>query len=183
MVQLNFTPFPVLETERLLLRKPAREDRQQFFEMRGNATTMQYIPRPLATSIEDADAIMETINGFTDRNEKINWSIIEKSTGTMVGMIGYPNFKPEYYRAEVGYVMHHAHTRKGYAFEALQCVLDYGFNQLKLHSIEAIIRPENEASRQLIQKAGFVREAYFKDYVFFNGRFVDEEVYSLIAPE
>ena len=101
----------------------------------------------------------------------------------MGGMIGYPNFKPEYYRAEVGYVMHHAHTRRGYAFESLQCVLDYGFNQLKLHSIEAIIRPENEASRQLIQKAGFVREAYFKDYVFFDGRFVDEEVYSLIAPE
>lgn len=180
MVTLNFTPFPVLETERLILRRPGPQDRQMTFEIRSNPDTMQYIPRPLAKTIEDADALIAMMNGFADRNEKINWAITVKGDDTMVGMIGYPNFRPEYYRAEVGYVQHHDYRGKGYTSEALSAVLDYGFHTLGLHSIEAIIRPENIASKSLVMKHGFVKEAYFKDYVFHNGQFVDEEVYSLI---
>lgn len=182
MEQLNFTPFPVLETELLILRKPALQDRQMLFEIRSNATTMQYIPRPMAKTIEDADALLEMINGFTDRNEKINWAITEKGNDTMIGMIGYPNFKPESHRAEVGYVMHHEHLRKGITIEALKAVVDYAFTVWKLHSIEAIICTENTASANLIEKAGFVREALFRDYVYHRDRYWDEYVYSLITP-
>lgn len=181
MLNMNFTPFPVLETERLILRKPAAQDVQMLFEIRSNADTMKYIPRPLARTMDDAEALLQMIIGFIDRNEKINWAITVKGDDTMLGMIGYPNFRPEYYRAEVGYVQHHEYRGNGYTEEALRAVLDYGFQQLKLHSIEAIIRPENEASRNLVKKLGFVKEAYFKDYVFHNGKFVDEEVYSLIT--
>lgn len=182
MLNINFAPFPVLETERLILRKPAAHDLQMLFEIRSNADTMKYIPRPLTKTMDDADALLEMIIGFIDRNEKINWAITVKGDDTMLGMIGYPNFKPESHRAEVGYVQHHNYRGKGYTAEALKAVLDYGFQQLKLHSIEAIIRPENEASRNLVQKFGFIKEAYFRDYVFHNNRYWDEEIYSLINP-
>lgn len=182
MLTLNFSPFPILETERLVLRKLAATDRQTVFEIRSNPETMQYIPRPLAKTIEDADALIDMINGFADRDEKINWAITEKGNDTLVGIIGYHQFKPESDRAEVGYVLHHKYLRRGIAQEALKVVLDYGFNEMKSHSIEAIIRPENIASRKLVENAGFVQEAYFKDYVFHDGRYLDETVYSLINP-
>ena len=182
MLQLNFQPFPVLETERLVLRNIRHSDKQEMFEIRSNETTMQYIPRPLAKTPEDALAIIDMIMGFTERNERINWTITEKGVDKLIGVIGYVKINPDARRAEVGYVMHHNYHGKGYGSEALKAVLDYGFNVMNLHSVEAIIRPDNTASKAMVQKLGFVKEAYFRDYVFHNDRFWDEEVYSLLRP-
>ena len=180
MLQIKFNPFPVLETERLILRNLCADDKYNMFEIRSNPATMQYIPRPLAKTVDDAAAVIEMITGFTSSNERINWAIAEKGSDKLIGVIGYVNIKAENFRAEVGYVLHHEYTRKGISYEALQAVLKYGFDVMNLHSIEAIIRPENLASVKLIEKAGFVREGYFKDYIFHNGKFWDETVYSLL---
>lgn len=180
MLNINFNPFPVLETERLVLRNLDDADKQDLFEIRSNATTMQYIPRPLAKTVSDAAAVIEIITSFTAKNERINWAITEKGVNKLIGVIGYVNIKPESFRAEVGYVLNDKYTQKGISYEALKAVLDYGFSKMNLHSVEAIIRPENIASIKLIEKAGFIREAYFKDYVFHNGKFWDELVYSRI---
>lgn len=182
MTELNFSPFPVLQTERLVLRNLHPNDKEQVFAIRSNETTMQYIPRPRARTIEDAAAVIEMITGFTAANERINWAITEKGEDRLIGIIGYPNFRREANRGEVGYVMHHENLQRGIAFEALTAVLNYGFSTLNLHSIEALIRTDNEASIKLIEKAGFTREAHFRDYIFHNGRYWDEYVYSLINP-
>lgn len=182
MLNINFNPFPVLETERLVLRNVAHTDAQRVLEIRGNETQMQYIPRPIARSIEDALGVINMILGFTERNERINWAVTEKGSDEIIGIIGYVNIKPESHRAEVGYIIHANYLRKGYTLEALQAVLAYGFDVMNLHSVEAIIRPDNEASLSLVEKAGFVREAYFKDYIYHNDRYWDETVYSLIKP-
>jgi ribosomal-protein-alanine N-acetyltransferase len=183
MLQVNFHPFPVLETDRLLLRSLRPADRQELFEIRSNEETMRYIPRPLAKTLEDADAIIDMINGFVERNERINWAITEKGRDKLIGVIGYVKILPESLRAEIGYVLHTDYLQKGYGFEALNAALRYGFATMRLHSVEAIIRPDNNASIRLVQKAGFIKEAYFRDYVFHEGNFYDEEVYSLLAPE
>lgn len=65
-------------------------------------------------------------------------------------------------------------------FEAIQTVIEFGFEKMKLHSIEANINPENIASKKLLEKAGFIKEAYFKENHFFNGKFIDTEVFSLL---
>lgn len=182
MKELNFSPFPVLETERLVLRNLHPDDKEQVFAIRGNATTMQYIPRPIARTVDDAMGVIEMITGFTAGNERINWAITERGNDKLVGIIGYVNFKPESHRAEVGYVLHHEYLRKGIAQEALKAVLGYGFDTIQLHSIEAIINTQNEASIKLVEKLGFAREAHFRDYIFHDGRYWDEYVYSLINP-
>lgn len=183
MLHLNFNdPFPVLETERLILRQVRNSDKQEMFEIRGNKETMQYIPRPLANTVEDAEKVVDMINGFVERNERINWAITEKGVDKMMGVIGYVKMNEDAHRSEVGYVMHHAYLRKGFTAEALDAVLKYGFEEMNLHSIEAIIRPDNIASISLVEKCGFVREAYFRDYIFHQGRYFDETVYSLLRP-
>ncbi len=177
---MNFNPFPVLETKRLVLRNLRMEDKQEVFQIRSNPISMQYIPRPLAKTVDDAASVIEMITGFTKKNERINWAVTEKGADKLIGIIGYVNIKPESLRAEVGYVLHQDNIQKGIGYEALQAVLQYGFNSMNLHSVEAIIRPENTGSIKLIEKAGFVREGYFKDYIFHNGKFWDETVYSMI---
>lgn len=182
MLNINFNPFPVLETERLVLRNVEHRDVQEVFEIRSNPDTMLYIPRPLAKTLDDALGVINMMRGFTERNERINWAITEKGSDKLMGIIGYVNLKSDSHRGEIGYVMHHDYRRKGFLFEAFQAALSYGFDVVNLHSIEAIIRPENAASIAVVEKAGFVREAYFKDYIYHNDRYWDETIYSLIKP-
>ena len=89
----------------------------------------------------------------------------------------------EHYRAEVGYMLNTGNHQQGIMFEAIQKVIEFGFTNMKLHSIEANINPENIASKKLLEKTGFVREAYFKENYYFNGRFNDTEIYSLLNKE
>jgi ribosomal-protein-alanine N-acetyltransferase len=71
--------------------------------------------------------------------------------------------------------------KKGLAKEALLKVIDFGFNEMKLHSIEAHISPRNTASALLLEKTGFAKEAYFKEDFYFDGAFEDTAIYSLLA--
>jgi ribosomal-protein-alanine N-acetyltransferase len=67
--------------------------------------------------------------------------------------------------------------------EALTEVLKFGFQTIGLHSVEANVNPKNAASIKLLIKNGFNREAYFRENYYFNGQFLDSEIYSLINPE
>ncbi len=67
--------------------------------------------------------------------------------------------------------------------EALKAVLDYGFNTMGLHSVEAIASPLNNASIKILERNGFVREAYFKENFLWEGQYLDSVVYSLLAPK
>jgi ribosomal-protein-alanine N-acetyltransferase len=60
-------------------------------------------------------------------------------------------------------------------------VLDYGFNIMNLHSVEANVNPDNLASIKLLANNGFKREAYFKENYFYNGKFLDTMIYSLLV--
>ena len=69
---------------------------------------------------------------------------------------------------------------KGIISEAINEVVNYGFEVMKLHSIEAIIDPENFASEKVLQKNGFVKEAHLKENEFYDGRFLDTVIYSIL---
>jgi ribosomal-protein-alanine N-acetyltransferase len=178
MLKLNFHPFPKLTTERLVLRAVTMNDAQDLLVLRSDVDVMRYVPRNLAVSIEEIHAKIRMIEDAWHKNEGIFWVIVEKPHNKLIGTIGYWRIMEEHYRAEVGYLLHPAFQGKGIMFEALQAVMDYGFTQMHLHSIEANIDPLNTASRKLVEKAGFVQEAYFKENFYFNGQFLDSVIYS-----
>lgn len=66
--------------------------------------------------------------------------------------------------------------------EALAAVLNFGFRTLQLHSVEANVNPGNTASIKLLERNHFIREGYFRENYFYNGRFLDSAVYSLLTP-
>ncbi|VXB92766.1 Ribosomal-protein-alanine N-acetyltransferase [Flavobacterium sp. 9R] len=182
MLTINFSPFPNLETERLILRRVLPSDVKEMFELRSNPETMKYIPRPLLTNHEEALAHIQMMEDKIETNEGINWAITLKGDDKMLGVIGHYRIKPEHYRAEVGYMILPEYHGKGITSEAVQCVVDYGFNTMQLHSIEGVIDPENEASQRVLQKCGFVKEAHFKENEYFDGKFIDAVVYSKLNP-
>lgn len=178
MLTINFTPFPNLETERLLLRRVDNTDVNEIFELRSNPETMKYIPRTLVTTTEEALEHIAMIDAKIDNNEGINWAITLKGDSKLIGLIGHYRIKPEHYRAEIGYMLLPEYSGKGIITEAVQEAIKYGFEIMQLHSIEAVIDPENDGSARVLEKLHFVKEAHLKENEFFEGRFWDSVIYS-----
>jgi [ribosomal protein S5]-alanine N-acetyltransferase len=180
MLDLNFFPFPNLETERLLLRRVSDNDAPEIMELRGNPETMKYIPRPLARNIEDALVHIAMIDERINENEGINWAITIKGNPKLIGIIGHYKIQKENFRAEIGYMLLPQFHNQGIISEAIHETVNYGFENMKLHSIEAIIDPRNVASEKSLQKNGFVKEAHILENEFYDGVFIDTVIYSLL---
>lgn len=180
MLQFNFTPFPILETENLILRQISLDDDHEVFEIRSSPETMKFIPRPLAETIEDAQKFIEECNSSIEKNDLINWAIAKKEDNKLIGMIGFFRLQPENFRGEIGYILNPNFHGKGIMKEATDEALKYGFEELHFHSIEAVIDPRNNASERILQKTGFTKEAHFKENFFYNGEFLDSVIYSLL---
>lgn len=182
MLEPNFDPFPEIQTERLLLRRLTQNDSEEIFSLRSNADTMKYIGKPLAASLSEAIKFIGSVNESLMNNNGILWAIeLKEFPGKLVGYIGHWRLIKEHYRAEVGYMLLPDYWRKGIMKEALNVVINYGFKEMKLHSIEAHINPDNKASSGLLECAGFIREAYFKEDFFSNGAFGDTAIYSKLT--
>ena len=180
MLTINFTPFPNLETERLLLRRVNKDDINEIFELRSNPETMKYIPRPLVKTNDDALEHLAMIDAKIESNEGINWAITFKDNPKLIGIIGHYRIKPEHFRAEIGYMILPEFNGKGIVTEAVQKVVKFGFEVMKLHSIEAIIDPENYGSAKVLEKSNFIKEAHLKENEFYEGRFLDSVIYSIL---
>jgi ribosomal-protein-alanine N-acetyltransferase len=178
MLSINFTPFPNLETERLTLRRVDKNDASPILELRSDVETMKYIPRPLLKSTEEALEHIAMIDAKIENSEGINWAITLKNDSKLIGIIGFYRIKPEHFRAEIGYMLLPDFSGKGIISEAINEVVNYGFNEMHLHSVEGIIDPNNLASAKVLQKNGFVKEAHLKENEFYEGRFLDNVIYS-----
>jgi ribosomal-protein-alanine N-acetyltransferase len=180
MLEINFTPFPDLETERLSLKQVTIDDADDIFELRSNKEVMKYIPRPLLQNKEEALELIAMLNNKIENNIGINWGIRLKNDSKIIGIIGHYRIKPEHYRAEVGYMLLPEYNGKGIVSEALKKVVEYGFKEMKLHSIEAILDPKNGGSEKVLLKNGFVKEAHLIENEYYEGRFLDTLIYSIL---
>lgn len=178
-----FNPFPTINTERLLLRALEMDDVNEIFLLRTDERVLRFLDRPPIIFKEEAAAYIKNIHNLANNSEAILWGISIKSDKKIIGTICFWHFEKENYRAETGYVLHPDHHGKGIMQEAMSAILDYGFNIMKLHSVTANVNPENIASKQLLEKCGFTQEAYFRENFFYNGRFLDTAIYTIVKRE
>ena len=180
MHTVKFKPFPVIETERLLLRRIEKKDAAAIYIFRREPEVMRYIGKPTAQSEKEVKELIYKIDDGIKNNASIAWGITLKNEKEVIGTIGYHRIEKEHYRAEIGYMLHQEYWNKGLMSEAIKAVIHFGFENMKLHSIEAKLDAANIASKKLLTSHHFVKEAYFKENYFFEGRFQDTEVCSLI---
>ncbi len=181
MLTLHFPIFPILETERLVLREHSLADAPDLFKMRTNEEVMRYIDRERPKNIQDMETFITTFNEGFRQGQHLAWIMaLKEAPETMIGSIGYWRTNLVNHRAEIGYMLLPAYWRMGIVSEALVKTIAFGFNEMQLHSIQANINPGNDASRQILLKHGFEKEAYFKEDYYFNGKFLDSEIYSLL---
>ena len=158
-------------------------DALELFRMRSDEAVMQFLDRPRLQSEAEAADFLKKVMAQEECNEAVTWAISLKGETKMIGNICFWQIQKEHYRAEVGYMLHAEHHGKGLMHEALSSVVDYGFREMGLHSVQANVNPANVASIKLLEKNGFQREAYFKENYYYDGKFLDSAIYSLLTPQ
>lgn len=180
MLQIQFEEFPIITTERLRLRQFTIQDAPAFYEMRTNSNFRTYLDRPVDKDIESLETLIKSINKQFAENESVCWVISSKDKNDFIGSISFWKIDKAHHRAEIGYGIHPNFQQQGYMSEAMKSVIDYGFKVMNLHSIEANINPSNEASINLAKKFNFVQEAYFRENYYYDGKFLDSAIFSLV---
>ncbi|MBS1688601.1 MAG: GNAT family N-acetyltransferase [Bacteroidetes bacterium] len=165
------------------MRRPTMADVDEIYKYRSDPGLMQFIPHRLAHKRDDVVEAIERIDRMINTNEGINWTITRKGEDIPLGMVGYVRMYKDHHRAEIGYMLHTPYHGKGIIQEAFQAAVDYGFEVMKLHSIEAIVNSLNTPSKKLLERAGFSNDAFFKDYLHHDGKYMDVNVYSLLTKQ
>lgn len=177
----NFEAFPEIETERLVLREIMPDDAPAVFAIFSDAEVMRYYD---LNAYQNPDQAAELIDFFDESFEverAIRWGIERKSDQRLIGTCGYVWLRQ--YRGEIGYELARAHWRNGYMQEALDAILEFGFDELQLNRIEALVMLENLASAQLLRKIGFQQEGILRQHDFFKEAFHDMRLFALLKDE
>ena len=159
-----FQSFPKVETRNLVLRRLQDSDSDALFKILADNEVTRYYDEASFTKVSQAGTQIEAWeNGFVNKR-CIRWGIARKSDGGIIGSCGYYGFHPWHKRASIGYELARPFWRQGIMTEALDAILDLGFNKMELNRIEAVVMPENSASIKLLEKLGFHHEGLLKEY-------------------
>lgn len=179
----NFTVFPVLETQRLILRELIPEDSEAVFRIRGDYQVTRYNSGAAYERVQQAtDLIASIAQGYQSETE-LRWGITLKEEGVVIGMCGFNYWMRRDYRASVGYDLAHAYWGKGIMSEAMGAVVKFGFERMRLNRIEADADGRNGASRRVLEKVGFQVEGLQRQQFFEHGEFHDLVLFSLLRQD
>lgn len=124
-------------------------------------------------------------NGYASYNRNfILFLLTEKATNKIIGRCGLHNWNEEHKRAEIGYYISDENfKRKGLMTEAIGPIIDYGFNQLNLHRIEALVGSNNIPSLRIIENHHFTKEGLLRQHCCMPDKFEDSIVFSILYNE
>ena len=126
------------------------------------------------------------LNEFMDEclnNSSLRLAIREKSKGQLIGFINFTGFERGPFQAcRLGYKLDFRFEGRGYMSESLRPALKFMFEELNFHRIEANYIPENFRSGRLLERLGFQKEGFAKNYLKINGKWQDHFLTSLTNP-
>lgn len=179
----NQSAFPIIETNRLVLRQLSNDDAAILFNYWSDPGVTEYLTLEPFKTVEEAVGMIELLNGLQANNEGIRWAITSKADGNVLGTCGFHNLKPEHHRAEMGYELGQAFWKQGIMTEALNAILSYGFAKENYNRVEAFVSIGNDRSAGILKKLGFKLDGILRQYEFARGNFVDLYCYSLLKSE
>ncbi len=177
------TPFPRLETERLILRRITPDDTDEVFRLFSNRTVARYLDFPVLKRVEGAKEIVAWCQKIWEERTGLRFGLERKGDDGLVGTCGFHNWAHRDFRADIGYDLLPTCWGRGLMREALTRVIHYGVEEMALHRIQAMVNPANERSQRLLERLGFTREGTLREWRFYRGEFWDEVCYSLLEQD
>ena len=145
--------FPILTTERLILRQLLESDVQEIFLLRSDKTINKFLDRKPSETLEDALNFIRNIKN----NELLYWAITQTHSGKLVGTICLFDFSDELNKCEIGYELLTDYQGQGIMSEATKEIIEFAVHTLCLKAIDAFTHKDNHSSTKLLQKFNFYK--------------------------
>jgi ribosomal-protein-alanine N-acetyltransferase len=171
-----------LETERLFLRNISIEDREFIFSQFSNNEVTKYLYD--AQPVIDIQGADEIINDYLKPEPRGHhrWIIVRKNDNKKIGTCGFHCWDTTLNQCDIGYDLYPDFQRMGYMFEALQEIINFAWNDMKVTCINACIYVDNLPSIRLVEKLGFVYNGQVEDTLF-RGTIYHHRIYNLKKTE
>jgi RimJ/RimL family protein N-acetyltransferase len=176
--------YPIL-TERLALRPFENNDLDVLYDLYRRDEVTRYIYAPSA-SRQDAKVLLDRIRpmvAIDDKRGSLRLAGVERGTNTLIGDFSLWLGPREHRGAEIGFVVHPDHQRRGYAREAMTMIIGLAFRELGLHRIIGRCDARNTASASLMERLGMRREAHLVENEFIKGEWCDGLDYAILERE
>lgn len=168
-----FSSLPVLETERLTLRKLYLRDARDVYLWSSDERVARYVLWDAHRSVSESRNYIRYIRRLYRAGHPSSWGIVLKETDRVIGTIGLMWYSSANSSAEVGYSLSADHWNRGLATEALRAVLDFCFDRLTLNRVEAQYDVRNPASGRVMEKCGLRQEGILRNRIYNKSEYVD----------
>jgi RimJ/RimL family protein N-acetyltransferase len=176
-------PSRIIDTKRTRLRPLRIEDSAAMFELYADPEAMKYWSNQPVSDLAGAEKLVQDDIDWVAGGNAVLWAITEHGSDKALGKCVLFQFSKENGRAEIGYALNRSHWGQGLMTEIASAVIDYAFNELDLHRIEADSDTENEGSIGLLEKLGFQHEGMFRQRWRVYGEWQDSAMLGLLKPD
>ena len=178
---MNEDKFQTIETNRLILRKITDDDALMLYEnVFNNFEWFKFYYQIPFKDLEDYQNLVQKFKDWYQNGNHFRWGIVEKKSNIMIGSVQIHTKDLFNNSCKLACIVGYNYAHQGYAKEALKAVIDFAFNVLKFHRLEANIVTENVNSIKLVKSLGMEFEAIKKDGYKIGDKYYDQDVYILI---
>ena len=133
-------------------------------------------------SIEDTRAFLAGATAQATNRERAEFTLaaVHAGSGRLIGSVAIGITSVQHRRGEIGFVFHRDVWSQGYATEAAQQLLQFGFDRLQLRRISATCHPDNHASAHVLEKAGLHYEGRMRSHLLVRGAWRDSLLYAAL---
>ncbi|OFI05062.1 putative ribosomal N-acetyltransferase YdaF [Clostridium acetireducens DSM 10703] len=176
--------FPVIETKRLVLDRITTENQYTLFKYWSDEIVTKYMNIVPIKTIDEVKSMISFFNELFYKNEAVRWGIFRKEDNLLIGTCGFNSgLQEDSFIGRIGCDLYHEFWGKGFMKEALQNLIDYGFENFGVTRIEAYAMKENVNSERLLNKLGFTREGLLREHGIYKGELHDEYIFSVLKKE
>ena len=175
--------LPVLMGRRLLLREPTPADGERLFEYTSDPLVTQYLAFDGARSLDETLQFIARCEEYRRQDREYVFVIADRVTDEPRGAVGLRDLDRRTKVAQVGTWVRRQDWGRGVNTEAKALVLDFAFDQLDLHRVEARIALSNQRSRRAFERLGARREGTLRESLFKSGAFLDQALYAILVTE
>jgi [ribosomal protein S5]-alanine N-acetyltransferase len=173
-----------LETSRLILRDFVQSDWQGIHSYASDPEVVRYLPFGPNTEDDTKNYLQIEIKAHRKRNRQhFALAIALKEDKQFIGTCRISITDPNKSEGSIGFSLIREFWGQGYATEASQKLLEFGFQELKLHRIFATCDPRNNLSARVLVKIGMRQEGYLKEYELKKGEWQDRLLYAIIEKD
>jgi ribosomal-protein-alanine N-acetyltransferase len=178
-----FDVFPVLRTERCILRRLTLNDAPALYSMLSDAELARFTPRKPLQRVGDAVDLIRSVGLDFATRRSVRWGVCLEPDGPIVATVGLHDWDRYHRHVSIGFDVDREHWGEGLGHEVVSAVVQFAYDHLYVHRFEAYVMRGNQKSERLLSSVGFRKEGELRQRMYKNGHQYDVMVYAMLRSQ